>query len=147
MAARPSRAGTRAQPRRHLGPLRTDGRGGLLQRASIITGFAWLKPTSTLRAVAFELKAFFVVARKAPVEVPAAEVFDFLAHQRRNQALVRLAGRPRVGPVGADDRPTQAGSRYVAERRSSATVHRPQSHRIAATPVPWRVLVGAEHCV
>ena len=33
----------------------------------------------TLRAVAFDLKAFFEVIKKDPVEVAAADVFDFLA--------------------------------------------------------------------
>ena len=37
---------------------------------------------NTLRAVAFDLKTFFTVVRKAPVEVTAADVFDFLADQR-----------------------------------------------------------------
>ena len=34
---------------------------------------------NTLRAVAFDLKAFFAVVAKDPVEVTAADVFDFLA--------------------------------------------------------------------
>ena len=37
---------------------------------------------NTLRAVAFDLKTFFAVVRKDPVEVTAADVFEFLAHQR-----------------------------------------------------------------
>ena len=37
---------------------------------------------NTLRAVAFDLKAFFAVTGKDPVEVTAADVFEFLAHQR-----------------------------------------------------------------
>jgi hypothetical protein len=37
---------------------------------------------NTLRAVAFDLKTFFTVVRKAPVAVTAADVFDFLADQR-----------------------------------------------------------------
>jgi hypothetical protein len=36
---------------------------------------------NTLRAVAFDLKAFFEVTGKDPVEVTAADVFEFLAHQ------------------------------------------------------------------
>ena len=36
----------------------------------------------TLRAVAFGLKAYFVVVAKDPAEVTAADVFDFLADQR-----------------------------------------------------------------
>jgi hypothetical protein len=37
---------------------------------------------NTLRAVAFDLKSFFTVVGKGPVEVTAADVFDFLAGQR-----------------------------------------------------------------
>jgi hypothetical protein len=37
---------------------------------------------NTLRAVAFDLKVFFTVIPKDPVEVTAADVFEFLAHQR-----------------------------------------------------------------
>src|SRR5689334_20509241 len=37
---------------------------------------------NTLRAVAFDLKAFFTVVAKDPVAVTAADVFEFLAHQR-----------------------------------------------------------------
>ena len=48
---------------------------------------------NTLRAVAFDLKTFFTVVRKAPVEVIAADVFDFLADQRGDRTVVRLADR------------------------------------------------------
>ena len=34
---------------------------------------------NTLRAVAFDLKTFFTVVAKDPVEVEAADVFEFLA--------------------------------------------------------------------
>jgi len=46
---------------------------------------------NTLRAVAFDLKTFFMVVRKAPVEVTAADVFVFLADQRGDRTVVRLA--------------------------------------------------------
>jgi integrase/recombinase XerD len=46
---------------------------------------------NTLRAVAFDLKAFFAVVGKDPVEVTAADVFDFLAHQRGDRTVIRLA--------------------------------------------------------
>ena len=42
---------------------------------------------NTLRAVAFDLKAFFAVTGKAPVAVTAADVFDFLADQRGDQPV------------------------------------------------------------
>jgi integrase/recombinase XerD len=48
---------------------------------------------STLRAVAFDLKAFFTVISKDPVAVTAADVFEFLAHQRGDRTVVRLADR------------------------------------------------------
>jgi hypothetical protein len=47
---------------------------------------------NTLRAVAFDLKAFFTVVRTARVEVTAAQVFDFLADQRGDRTVVRLTG-------------------------------------------------------
>ncbi len=48
---------------------------------------------NTLRAVAFDLKAFFTVAAKDPAEVTTVEVFDFLAGQRGDRSVVRLADR------------------------------------------------------
>ena len=58
----------------------------------------------TLRAVAFDLKTFFTVIAKGPVQVTAAGVFDFLAGQRGDRTVVRLADRE-SGAVGADDCP------------------------------------------
>lgn len=46
---------------------------------------------NTLRAVAFDLKAFFSIVGKGPVEVVAADVFEFLAAQRGDRSVVRLA--------------------------------------------------------
>src|SRR5262249_36723820 len=48
---------------------------------------------NTLRAVAFDLKAFFAVIGRGPVEVTAADVFEFLADQRGDRTVVRLADR------------------------------------------------------
>jgi site-specific recombinase XerD len=48
---------------------------------------------NTLRAVAFDLKAFFAVVGKDPAEVTAADVFDFLADQRGDRSVVRLVDR------------------------------------------------------
>jgi hypothetical protein len=59
---------------------------------------------NTLRAVAFDLKTFFSVVGKDPVEVTAADVFEFLAHQRGDPDGGAAGGRG-VGAVGADDRP------------------------------------------
>ena len=58
---------------------------------------------NTLRAVAFDLKTFFTVVDKDPVDVVAADVFEFLAHQRGDRTVIRMSDR-RVGPVGAHDR-------------------------------------------
>ena len=65
---------------------------------------------NTLRAVAFDLKAFFVVARKDPVQVTAADVFDFLATQRGDRSVVRLA-----------DRESGLSARTIARRLSSVS--------------------------
>ena len=65
---------------------------------------------STLRAVAFDLKAFFTVTGKDPVEVAAADVFEFLAHQRGDRTGVRLA-----------DRESGLSARTIARRLSSVS--------------------------
>jgi integrase/recombinase XerD len=64
----------------------------------------------TLRAVAFDLKAFFTVTGKDPVPVTAADVFEFLAHQRGDRAVVRLA-----------DRESGLSARTIARRLSSVS--------------------------
>ncbi|HEV2809110.1 MAG TPA: site-specific integrase, partial [Acidimicrobiales bacterium] len=46
---------------------------------------------NTVRATAHDLKKFFSVVDKAPVGVVAADVFDFLAHQRCDRTVVRMA--------------------------------------------------------
>ncbi len=48
---------------------------------------------NTLRAVAFDLKTFFSVVEKDPEEVRAADIFEFLAHQRGDRSVVRVADR------------------------------------------------------
>jgi integrase/recombinase XerD len=45
---------------------------------------------NTVRATAHDLKTFFTVIDKAPAEVVAADVFDFLAHQRGDRTVVRI---------------------------------------------------------
>jgi hypothetical protein len=54
---------------------------------------------NTLRAEAFDLKKFFTVVGKDPVEVTAADVFDFLADQRGDRTVIRLADRESGLPV------------------------------------------------
>jgi integrase/recombinase XerD len=46
---------------------------------------------NTLRAVAHDLKTFFAVVEKPPAEVVAADVFDFLAHQRGDRTVIRMS--------------------------------------------------------
>jgi site-specific recombinase XerD len=65
---------------------------------------------NTLRAVAFDLKTFFTVVAKDPVSVVAADVFEFLAHQRGDRTVVRLA-----------DRESGLSARTIARRLSSVS--------------------------
>jgi hypothetical protein len=65
---------------------------------------------SSLRAVAFDLKTFFLVVRKDPVEVTAADMFDFLADQRGDRTVVRPA-----------DRKSGLSARTIARRLSSVS--------------------------
>jgi site-specific recombinase XerC len=65
---------------------------------------------NTLRAVAFDLKAFLVVTGKDPVEVTAADVFEFLADQRGDRTVVRLA-----------DGESGLSARTIARRLSSVS--------------------------
>jgi integrase/recombinase XerD len=46
---------------------------------------------NTLRAVAHDLKTFFAVIDKGPIEVTAPDVFDFVAHQRGDRSVVRIS--------------------------------------------------------
>ncbi len=46
---------------------------------------------NTLRAVAHDLKTFFTVIDKDPVEVVAADVFEFVADQRGDRTVVRIS--------------------------------------------------------
>lgn len=65
---------------------------------------------NTLRAVAFDLKTFFLVVAKDPVDVRAVDVFDFLADQRGDRRVVRLA-----------DRESGLSARTIARRLSSVS--------------------------
>jgi integrase/recombinase XerD len=64
-----------------------------------------------LRAVAFDLKAFLTVTGNDPVQVTAADVFDFLAHQPSDRTVVRLA-----------DRESGLSAPTIAQRLSSVSV-------------------------
>jgi site-specific recombinase XerD len=65
---------------------------------------------NTLRAVAFDLKAFFAVIEKDPREVTPADVFEFLADQRGDRTVVRLS-----------DRESGLSARTIARRLSSVS--------------------------
>jgi site-specific recombinase XerD len=65
---------------------------------------------NTLRAVAFDLKTFFAVVGKDPAGVTAADVFDFLADQRGDRTVIRLA-----------DRESGLSARTIARRLSSVS--------------------------
>jgi integrase len=65
---------------------------------------------NTLRAVAFDLKTFFSVIDKDPAEVVAADVFDFLAHQRGDRRVVRMS-----------DGESGLSARTIARRLSSVS--------------------------
>jgi integrase/recombinase XerD len=59
---------------------------------------------------AFDLKSFFLVVRKSPVAVTAADVFEFLVDQRGDRTVVRLA-----------DRESGLSARTIARRLSSVS--------------------------
>lgn len=65
---------------------------------------------NTLRAVAFDLKTFFVIVDKDPIEVVAADVFEFLAHQRGDRTVNRMS-----------DRESGLSARTIARRLSSVS--------------------------
>jgi len=65
---------------------------------------------NTLRAVAHDLKTFFSVIDKDPVEVVAADVFEFLADQRGDRTVVRMS-----------DGESGLSARTIARRLSSVS--------------------------
>ena len=65
---------------------------------------------NTLRAVAHDLKTFFAVVDKDPAAVAAADVFDFLAHQRGDRSVIRLS-----------DGESGLSARTIARRLSSVS--------------------------
>ena len=72
---------------------------------------------NTLRAVAFDLKVFFTVTGKDPVEVAAADVFELLAQQRGDRTVVRLADREsRLSARSGSAAPTSLSNAFWAIR-------------------------------
>ena len=65
---------------------------------------------NTLRAVAFDLKTFFTVVVKDPVDVVAADIFEFLADQRGDRSVIRLS-----------DGESGMSARTIARRLSSVS--------------------------
>jgi len=65
---------------------------------------------NTLRAVAFDLKKFFSVIGKDPVDVVPVDVFEFLADQRGDRTVVRLS-----------DGESGLSARTIARRLSSVS--------------------------
>ena len=65
---------------------------------------------NTVRAVAFDLKVFFTVVDRDPVTVEPPHVFEFLAQQRGDRTVVRLA-----------DRESGRSARTIARRLSSVS--------------------------
>ena len=63
-----------------------------------------------IRSWAFDLKIFCTVVAKDPREVAAADVFEFLADQRGDRTVVRLA-----------DRESGLSARTIARRLSSVS--------------------------
>ena len=63
---------------------------------------------NTLRAIAFDLKTFFRVVAKDPVNIEPSDVFEFLAHQRGDRTVVRMS-----------DRESGLSARTIARRLSS----------------------------
>jgi site-specific recombinase XerD len=65
---------------------------------------------NTLRATAFDLKTFFSIVRKPPVDVRPADVFDFLVAQRGDRKVVRIS-----------DGESGLSARTIARRLSSVS--------------------------
>jgi site-specific recombinase XerD len=65
---------------------------------------------NTLRAVAFDLKTFFAVVVKDPLDVVAADIFEFLADQRGDRRVIRLS-----------DGESGMSARTIARRLSSVS--------------------------
>ena len=65
---------------------------------------------NTLRAVTFDLKAFFSLVEKDPATVVAADIFDFLAHQRGDRRVIRMS-----------DGESGLSARTIARRLSSVS--------------------------
>ena len=65
---------------------------------------------NTVRAVTFDLKVFFTVVDRDPVTVTAPDVVEFLAQQRGDRTVVRIA-----------DRESGLSARTIARRLSSVS--------------------------
>jgi hypothetical protein len=70
------------------------------------------------------------VTGRDPVEVTAADVFDFLAHQRGDRRVVRLA-----------DRESGLSARMIARRYAGRSITKPTPRKLAAelVEIMWRI--------
>jgi integrase/recombinase XerD len=85
---------------------------------------------NTTRATAFDLKTFFTIVGKDPLDVVAADVFEFIAAQRGDRQIVRLS-----------DGESGLSARTIARRLSSvsgfyAYVVARGDTMVASNPVP-----------
>jgi site-specific recombinase XerD len=85
---------------------------------------------NTTRATAFDLKVFFTIVGKDPLDVVAADVFEFIAAQRGDRRIVRLS-----------DGESGLSARTIARRLSSvsgfyAYVVARGDTTVATNPVP-----------
>ena len=87
---------------------------------------------NTLRAVAFDLKTFFTVVTKDPVDVVPADIFEFLADQRGDRSVIRLSD----GESGMSAR--TIARRLVVGVGLLLLRDRPGRHRGANEPGPER---------
>jgi integrase/recombinase XerD len=83
-----------------------------------------------LRAVTLDLKVFFTVVTRDPVEVAAPDVFEYLAHQRRDR---RWCGRP-LTLEGLDE--------FVAGAKRRAGFERCTCHQLRHTCITRLRLAG-----
>ena len=92
---------------------------------------------NTRRAVAHDLKTFFTVIDKDPVEVVAADIFAFIADQRGDRSVVRIS-----------DGESGLSARTIARRLSSISglyaylVARGDTPVTSPTGAPQRLIHG-----
>lgn len=99
---------------------------------------------NTPRAVAFDLKAFFTVTGKDPVLVTAADVFDFLAHQRRRR---RREGRPDTAVPPSWPRALRAVRAWLTPWTALHAVRAPPPRQLQALMTSLQAGRGLDLCI